>query len=329
MEEHRERIRHNKNSEKDPRAKSGLRSSEVTLSDFEQISDALPFGITVFDADRRYLYVNKEFLEENPINGENIIGNRCEDLPCIFRTDNGCETSLLSRVIQTGKIEKHYYAVEKEDGIHPFRVVFIPVTGDRGVERVLRITEDLTRTTHIAQELISAFTTLSTIYEITKYIARETNPVAALKRTIEELRKLIGFDVGWIFTYDEKAGMVKDSVVIGNNEEGREKSFMSEREVIQRLMENHKEEFFTNEFSEYFSTTPQALAEELSIPVEEIPSSMLYVPLMVQNRILGGVIMVRYGEGRFIEDDLKIAVSLLSHASLSIGHALYIRELES
>jgi len=303
-------------------------SSEVTLSDFEEIADALPFGISVFDPARYYLYVNKEFLEENPFGEENPIGHRCQDFICIFRTGDDCDNSPLARVIHTGKPEKHYYAVEKEDGIHPFRVIFIPVVGENGVERVLRITEDLTRTTHIAQELISAFNTLSTIYEVTKYIARETVPEAALKRTLEELRKLIRFDGGGIFTYDEDTGEVMDSVVIGIGERDRGALYRHGGIVIKNLVKDRKEEFFTNEFSEYFHTTPEELAERLSIPVDIIPGSMLYVPLMVQNRILGGTIMGRYGKKGFTEDDLKIAVSLLSHASLSIAHALYIRQIK-
>jgi PAS domain S-box-containing protein len=160
---------------------------------------------------------------------------------------------------------------------------------------------------------------LSAVIEIAKALTSSVD-IEVLKPTVlDELKKAIPYDLGVLYLYDKK----EKRLVMGA-QKGFSPEEARERELT--ALERHPGMVFT-------AKTPllvRNVAKEPKVQYSENmrkPASLLYVPLIFQDKSLGAIGLASFEKNHFDEKDLSLSTAIASEVAIAIENARLVKDL--
>ncbi|HHT9119664.1 MAG TPA: PAS domain S-box protein [Candidatus Hypogeohydataceae bacterium YC41] len=145
---------------------------------FEQIISHIPISILVFDSSLKVVYVNENFLEKTRLKRGQVMGKQAEDIfpPVLLKYSQ--IPDLLRWTFREGHAVPGREMIYRSPGI-PYRVYYYslnPLKGEKGIEHVMLLMEDITEQTRLREEVRKTERHLASVVESANDIVVSMDP---------------------------------------------------------------------------------------------------------------------------------------------------------
>ncbi len=175
------------------------------------------------------------------------------------------------------------------------------------------------QTSRLFQKISEKAAELSAVIEIAKAVTSSVHMEVLKPTVLEELKNAIPYDLAGLFLYDVQQGRLVLAA-----QEGLSVDEARERE--ETAMERHPGKVFNSKrplLVEDVSNDPRVSYKE-GMPA---PASLLYVPLVFQDKALGVIAMASFEKSHFDERHLRLAKAIASEVAIAIENAHLVKDL--
>lgn len=170
------------------------------------------------------------------------------------------------------------------------------------------------------------YTNVKLLSEVGQEIISNLTIEAIIESTYENVNSLMDASVFSIAVYDEETEELQFPCVM---EKGKKLPYHTLSIYVQdkpaSFCFNNKSEFFTNDFksdfNKYFKGKPSALAGEL-------PESIIYLPLMIKNKIIGVISVQSFNKNAYTDYHLNVFRNISLFVATAIENAQAYQRIE-
>jgi|GEM_PF-2436366 len=175
------------------------------------------------------------------------------------------------------------------------------------------------QTSRLFEKLAEKASELSAVIEIARALTSKMDIEVLRPMIMKELGEAISFDLGTLYLYDDKEGRL---VIASQEGLSREEALERERTA----MERHPGKVFQTK-------TPLLVADTTDDPrvsyLESMrkPASVLYVPVIFQDKALGVIGLASFEKDHFNERHLSLSKAIASEVAIAIENANLVKDL--
>jgi len=307
-------------------ALSAQLEAQAARDDLRAIIDALNDELIVINVeDSSIELANRAALERHNELGDPI--NRpCEEVchrkdPCDGK-ECGCPLPL---VVSTGSPVRVIHELTNHDGSTKIykELSASPMLDSQGrINRIVELTRDVTATKDLEGSLMRRNQQLSILNAIAMTVNQSLNLEEILSRSLETMVKLTEIDVGAVFLQEELQGMLKLMAYHGFSEQtARYVADMGMLDGSCGGVVDHGQMVVVPDLSRYHTRRARNLHKENL-------SSLLHVPLVVKDSVLGSMCVGKRGKKEFTEEDQALLKAIGSQIAVAIENARLYAEVQ-
>ncbi len=316
-----------------------------------EIMDASVFGVNIYHPDENKVEY-KFLIEKNERLAGNFVSMDNEDNLSVWVVKNRKE--IFINDIQT-EYKKYVKSIKIIMGEAPLSVIYMPmIIGDRVLGTVtvqsfekdsynkqhLEIMRTLTTYTAIALDNAEIYSKLK---DQSEELEKSYKNIGVLSRIGQEITSTLNFEDIFATLYDY-VNQVMDASVFGVDIYHPDKNMVEYKLNIEKdehlpvefvPMDNennlsvwtirHKKEIFMNDIKKEY----KKYVKEINILVGEAPQSLIYIPMILGDRVLGIVTVQSFEKNAYNNYHLEIIRTLASYTAIALDNTMAYTKLES
>ena len=296
------------------KAEKSLKENQRFLTEIIENNGALIFAK---DRDGRYELVNKKWEEATGLKRENVIGKNDED---VFPGDTGIKFRISDvRVMEHGEVEEIEEKLEGTSGNKYFLSIKFPLRDNKNeVRGICGISTDISERKQAENELRIRTRELSALLKCSQSLSATLDMQTVLQTTTDSIIEMTDLQSAAIYLNEG------EMLYLGATSPALPPNFPIELRSARVIDHPHIQKAITTAEPVFIPDT--AIADltpaEKSVSVERGLRSILYLPLLVEEQVIGTLIVAKVGEPRFLTvSEIDLCRTLASLAALSVENS--------
>ena len=280
------------------------------------ICDNLDVAIHIVGRDMKIIYANKYWdkLTRGNLQSANMVGKSLYEL-FPFLLERGVDQEY-KQVFETGNPLITEEATEYQGELIHTRTKKLPIKDAHGnVQYVITVIQDITEDAQLRETLHRKLSEISTVLEIDRLLIVTPDVDRVVKLATSRVHELLNADRTVFSLFDKSTNVIKPVAVEG----------LYKRQILALTLKPG--DGFTGKviLSRKGAILNDAHLSDMAMEVPDTPpvvESLLCVPLIFKDEVLGALTISRMGEGKhFTDDDLNFCEIIAAQVAIALQNA--------
>ncbi|OYV03414.1 hypothetical protein CGW93_01205 [candidate division bacterium WOR-3 4484_18] len=280
------------------------------------ICDNLDVAIHIVGRDMKIIYANKYWdkLTRGNLQSANMVGKSLYEL-FPFLLERGVDQEY-KQVFETGNPLITEEATEYQGELIHTRTKKLPIKDAHGnVQYVITVIQDITEDAQLRETLHRKLSEISTVLEIDRLLIITPDVDRVVKLATSRVHELLNADRTVFSLFDKSTNVIKPVAVEG----------LYKRQILALTLKPG--DGFTGKviLSRKGAILNDAHLSDIAMEVPDTPpvvESLLCVPLIFKDEVLGALTISRMGEGKhFTDDDLNFCEIIAAQVAIALQNA--------
>jgi len=280
------------------------------------ICDNLDVAIHIVGRDMKIIYANKYWdkLTRGNLQSANMVGKSLYEL-FPFLLERGVD-QVYKQVFETGNPLITEEATEYQGEFIHTRTKKLPIKDAQGnVQYVITVIQDITEDVQLRETLHRKLSEISTVLEIDRLLIVTPDVDRVVKLATSRVHELLNADRTVFSLFDKSTNVIKPVAVEG----------LYKRQILALTLKPG--DGFTGKviLSRKGAILNDAHLSDMAMEVPDTPpvvESLLCVPLIFKDEVLGALTISRMGEGKhFTDDDLNFCEIIAAQVAVALQNA--------
>jgi PAS domain S-box-containing protein len=301
----------------------------------EKAVETMQLGVTITDLQRRILYTNAAEAAMHGYTPEELIG---KDISIFIPSVNRAPMTA-DQIKELTRHKRESINRRRDGSLFPVRLISDLIKDAEGNPvSVVTTCEDITEQKQLQEALRHSYEDLENrvrertedlrnladqrkrVLELSQSLLATLSVDRVVKRMILTLREALSFDICGIYWLDEKKGVLRPAIVVG------EKRFSDweipmDRGIVGSVIRARLGELVNNAHRDPRSIYPPGLHPRCD--------HFICIPLQTKGKIHGVFTVSRRDDPHFSQDEFELVYLLASHAAVAIENARLFEQIQS